>query len=93
MEDRRIEVVQMIDAWNNNVEENRKALAARCLHELGIAGDKIPANRLLYVMSYVDRNSRSLFERTREICHELRTDGWDVKTVEEGWKPWWTFNQ
>lgn len=79
MEDRRIEVVQMVDAWNNNVEENRKALAARCLHELGIAGDKIPANRLLYVMSYVDRNSRSLFERTCEICHDLRSEGWDVK--------------
>ena len=79
MEERRIQVVQMVEAWNNNVEENRKALAARCLNELGFDGDKIPANRLIYVMSYVDRNSRHLFERTSEICHELRAEGWDVK--------------
>ena len=73
------EVKLSIDTWNAHVEQIKNEVANRWLIEHGYKPGKIPMDRLIAVMGYVNTNTRALFEQTRINLKAYRADGWDVK--------------
>ena len=73
------EVKISIDTWNARVEQIKNDLANRWLIENGYEPGKIPMNRLIVVMSYVNTNTRALYEQSCINLRAFRADGWDVK--------------